>query len=420
MRLTASDADTVPDVPDLVVAGGAKNIVNPRCEDTGDGFAIVVVTETGAPVGTAYDGTATDTTDVDHDDDTNTPVVPAPNADYTQLGTIDTRSVIYRFELDEVARDRQANGKDGVGAVGISDIARVVVNGRTATAADATDALPGGVIVDDDAPSGTGPWYTVNAVGAAAEVDSDTDGVPEMTPGGGITHIYVRRVAPQPVANSVSVTYRYSEFNFSGTDTPLDDRSSRVRDGGAATDPDYTDTDGRVSLARTSGTTLELNDDATGSILVTFAYDVKDTKKELVTLNSGSAGDRKLDTVETDADSNVFQAKVAIFSREDVATIRDEAGHDDNDADSDDTITVGELNTREMLGSVDDNRSIIARVNAAATELFDVAGTTENEGLAKSADDFLASVVPARHGDVINVVYVDSNPSVRGFQDGDG
>ena len=415
-----ADADTLPDMPALVgpAPTGVQNIINDRCPDTGDGLAIVVTTTTGVAlaVPSEYDGTASDlAAAIDHDNDANTPDVAFGNADYTQGLVNPVRSLVYRFELSEVARDSQANGKTGVGVIGISDIARVVVNGRTATAADTDAANAGGITASDDAPSGSGPWFTAQV----ATPGTDNAAPPVLAtniPGGGVTHVFVRRVTPQPVANSVSVTYRFSEFDFGGTATPLDDRGSTVRDGGATAPDtiDYTDVSGRVSLARTSGTTLELNAAATGSIIATFAYDVKDEKKKLVTLNSGSAGDRELDTVETSADSNVFEVEVAVFSQKDVATIRDEAGKDTNDADNDGDITVGELNTGSKLGSVDDNRSIISRVNAAAAVLFDDGdATTVDDGAEEKATDFLAKVIPARHGDVISVTYTDASPSTR-------
>ena len=59
-----------------------------------------------------------------------------------------------------------------------------------------------------------------------------------------------------------------------------------------------------------------------GYTVVTFAYNVKDTEKELVTLTSGSAGDRKLDGSETSASSSVFESKVAIFHPDDYLKIQ--------------------------------------------------------------------------------------------------
>ena len=55
-------------------------------------------------------------------------------------------------------------------------------------------------------------------------------------------------------------------------------------------------------------------------VIVTFGYDVKENfpaDKSMVTLNSTSAGDIKLAIEETAADSDTFQAKVAIFSQAD-------------------------------------------------------------------------------------------------------
>lgn len=384
--LDALDGSSPP--ADPTPNSNVKNIVNERCPDVGDGEATVVTASTGAE-DTAYDGTATGDTDGDGTFD----------ADYMD---VDGRSVTYTYDLTEVARDRQSSG-NGVGENGINDIVSVVVNGRTATAGNDGDT---------NAPNTSNdPWYTVTTK------TPDDDEAATTTPGGGITQVTLRRVTPQGVDNSVSVSYRMSEFDFAPdvidgqtnaqvSDTPLSLAGSSVRYGGPA--GTFTGANSRVTLSTVSDTDITTTGDISGATVVTFAYDVKDSEKELVTLNTGSAGDRKLDADETSANSNVFQVKVAIFSVEDYALINTEAiDVTGNDANGNKKVEVSELNNTEGLSTTEEaatTASLAARVTAAATEL-DMADAT--------ATDFLAKVIQARHGDVINVVYADANPSVR-------
>lgn len=378
---TPADADDDPD--DTTPANDAVNLLHERCPDIGDGRTIVL----------NADGTRSSTTTAAIDVVAPTPLTEA------ELGLL-----AYEFELTEVARDRQTGSATGVGVNGISDIVSVVVNGRTAQRGN--DA-------DDNAPTSSGPWYTVTTKTPGVEADA-------TTAGGGVTHVLLRRVDPQDVDNSVAISYRMSEFDFApsvdGTDpgpstTPLNLANSSVRYGGTAvvvgTSPaDFAGATSQVTISTVNDTTITTTGAVADATVVTFAYDVKDMKKELVTLNSGNAGDVKLDTEETSASSDKFQVKVAIFSVEDYALINTEAGNDDNDADSMNGVGVAELNNTNGLSAATEtgDRTLAARVTAAAEAL----------GMADaSATDFVAKVIPARHGDVLNVVYVDANPSVR-------
>ena len=130
----------------------------------------------------------------------------------------------------------------------------------------------------------------------------------------------------------MSVTYRVTEFDFAdgavgGTisETPLNLAASSVRYGGA----NYTGAVSQVTLSTVSDTVIALTGAVSAHTVVTFAYDVQDTETDLVTVNSGTAGDRKLDAVETMANSDVFEAKVAIFSQADYTTITTEAKNTD-------------------------------------------------------------------------------------------
>ena len=312
-----------------------------------------------------------------------------------------TGDATWTFTLDEPARDRQSDSQEGVGVNEIKDIISVVVNGRSA--APATDnATPTG-------PEGTGPWYsvTVGTIGA---------GVAEV-PGGGITAVTIHRLAPQDAENSVSVTYSITEFDFGDDNaspavdstTPLSLADSSVRYGGDG----FATAVSQVTLSTVSDTTINLTSATSAHTVVTFAYDVKDEEDELVTLNSGTAGDRKLDAVETAAGSDTFEASVAIFSQEDYTKITTQAGNDANDdggttvMGDEGVVNVDELNATNGLTGADESgeRTLAARVTAASTAL-EIPGSAP-------ASDFVARIVPARHGDTINVVYADANPSIR-------
>ena len=297
----------------------------------------------------------------------------------------------YRFTLVEgVGRDRQANGKDGVGALSTNDLVSVVVNGRSA---DGSEDNAGEA-------AGSGPWFTVTTVEPSTDV-----------PGGGITEVTLFRVKPQVTKDSVAITYSDTEFEFDST-TPLEFDETRVRYGGP--DTDYTGVTSRIGINGVADAeiTIPTSPTLTGQVIVTFAYDVEDTKTDLVTINSASAGDRKLTAVETDADTDTFEAKVAVFTQADYSTINTQAKNAKNDdeydsADSESVVEVNieELNATNGLSAADDttNRSLAARVQAAAAEL-------DLESTAK-ASEFLALIIPARDGDVIKVTYSDVNPS---------
>ena len=344
------------------------------------------------------------------EDGTASTVATAGNTESspTPLTEAELGRLAHQFELDGIARDRQADSATGdVGVNEIKDIISVVVNGRTASPA------PGNAV--DTAPAGSNAWFSVTV----AEPGTDAG----ETPGGGITHIQVRREMPRVADDTLSVTYRVTEFDFgtgttAGGDrvaskTPLNLASSSVRYGGA----NYANATSQVNLSSVADVSMTLT--GTGvladHVVATFAYDVQDKKAELVTLNSGSAGDRELDTEETSANSSIFQTKVAIFSVEDYALINTEAGNNDNKGD-DDVVQVTELNANNGLSDEEDTgeRSLGRRVQDSATALG-LCMTATQDGCTRvsTAAEFLEQVIPARHGDVINVVYVDTNPSVR-------
>ena len=97
---------------------------------------------------------------------------------------------------------------------------------------------------------------------------------------------------------------------------------------------------------------------------MSFAYDVLDkfaSDKSMVTLSSTSAGDVRLAIEETRADSDTFEAKVAVFSQEDRGIIATAAGDIDP---TDDPSTLmngvevdkGIVNIDELIAALDDDR----------------------------------------------------------------
>ena len=382
------DALTGDPAVDPTTDNDAVNLLHERCPDIGDGRALVLTA-----VGAIDTGVTTEAID---------------STTGTELNEDQLGLLAYQFKLTKPARDRQSDGQTGVGLNGISDIVSVVVNGRTAQRGNDDN---------DTAPTNSGPWYTVTTMAAAdTEAETETAGIVTAgtTAGGGVTHVLLRRVDPQDVDNSVAVSYRISEFDFAadpvGDDpdpgpstTPLSLADSSVRYGGdAPADPnpaDFAGATSEVTISSVDDTTVITTGDVANATVVTFAYDVKDdSKKELVTLNSGSAGDKKLDAEETSANSDKFQVKVAIFSVADAAVINTEAidvaGNDATairQCDNDGKVEVNELNFTNGLSSAEDallERSLAARVTAAATALGmadGFCGSTSSQGLSRPA-----------------------------------
>jgi hypothetical protein len=288
----------------------------------------------------------------------------------------------YRFNLEGVARDRLE-----MGVIGPNDIISVVVNGRTAL----------------DTDDGSAPWYTV--VEGGADVS-----------GGGIIAVVLHDVVPQNADNSVAITFKDTEFEFSAS-TPLELEETRVRYGGADSES-FADVNIQVTVDLTSGSTVTVASAVSGHTIVSFAYDVKEeftAEKSMVTLNSASAGDVRLAINETSANSDTFVAKVAVFSQADYSKIVTESknvANDDNDATTvgdDGVVNVDELNNTDGLSAtgVVGVRSLARRVNDAATAIY---GSDADLATIK-ASDFVALIIPARHDDIINVTYQDANPA---------
>ena len=227
----------------------------------------------------------------------------------------------------------------------------------------------------------------------------------------GITSVTVGGVTPNSTTGSVKIGYKYTEFGF-GADTAatlLAIPGTTIKYGGTNTiddanntaHPAYSNANDTVTVASVSGDTINTNGPISGQVVVTFKYNVKDSKKDLVTLNSASVGgDKKLSATETAADSSKFQVKVAIFSRDDFNKIRDASRKDA-------VGTVGELVTD--LAKLDDDdgtsSSRSERVRTAAGKL--------DFGNDADAMELVEMLIPGADGDVINVVYADLNPATN-------
>ncbi len=352
----------------------------------------------------------------------------------------------YRYTLTEVARDSQANGKPGVGLIDAKDIGSVEVNGSkvvTSRVTTNTAAVP----TED-------PYYIYEA-----DLDGGTGA--DQTPGAGITRITVGGVTPNDTTGSVKITYKYSEFGF-GADsgkTLLTDVGTSVKFGGtqklykllpsgtivsSATQPtgtedtnweevdlngddepddSYVSVTNPVSIATidTTAATITPNAPVSAQVVVTFAYHVKDMKKELVTVSSASQASKKLDAVETVADSDTFQVKVAIFSQADLGKIEDAKGDNAN-------ITIADLNDAHKLNvpigvsdTLGGDDELDARVKAAAHALgicnndscADDTTDTDDKDTEELVSTLQARLIAGEHGDTLGVVYADASPAAN-------
>ena len=307
---------------------------------------------------------------------------------------VSTSDDTYTFMLKAIARDIgiESSSKDfadGVGVVDAKDLIRVVVNGQRAVASTA----------DNDVPDGTGPFYRVVVMEAGAQ-----------TPGGGIQSVTIHRLAPQNAKDSVQITFKETEFAFDTSETPIDTDRSRVRfdNDGTPGDRRFFAAPGSVTIASASGSNIELNGPAGGHVVATFYYDVKDSKKELVTLNASSVGDRKLNTTETSAESDEFETTIAIFNQDDYGDIVDASKGDFDDGNTVVAGDAGVVNIDEMItGLATTDSDLSERVGIAATAL----GFTAQSTTAAAAEDFVDRMIWGRDGDVITVTYADANPS---------
>ena len=359
-----------------------------------------------------------------NDDDTITPPSRAPDEMRAAVAACDLGAAIaldvsgarlvgteaatdidsYGINLVGIARDRQvqtSSSEAGVGMLDANDIISVVVNGITLSRdVDAMGAT--------SVPS-SGSYFSIT------ELTPDASVTERATPGGGIKAIRLHRIVPQDTADSVIITYRETEFDFATPGkTPLTLSGTQVKyyPSTQADPQNFFGATSEVGISSASGTDIGVGGSFSSRYVVaTFAYNVKDEEKELVTLTSGSAGDRKLDGTETSASSSVFQSKVAIFHPDDYLKIQTEVSDHVNAADgtaTDFEVTIGELNNTYGLTvqGVTGSDTLATRVITAATALG------FNDHAADKASDLLKQLIPGRDGDTINVTYADVNPAV--------
>ena len=243
--------------------------------------------------------------------------------------------------------------------------------------------------------------------------------------GGGFNRITLSKDPSDGFANVV-INYEYSEYEF-GDETPIRLEGTSFFRG---TGSNYTAANSQVSIQTAGPGTIVPSINIMGAttseyIVVNFAYHVQDTKTNLVTLASATAGERMLTMKETLAASNVFQTSLALFSQGDYQAISSEAGNAGNDsgtADGEDiVITIDEmldgLGTRMVTtGSGDDEvmslmypAELKVRVERAITALeFIRAPKTQADTPASELVDRLLQVA---HGDTLTFAYTDASPA---------
>ncbi len=325
-----------------------------------------------------------------------------------------TDNDVYSLNLSKTARDRHvesSTAETDVALINEKDIISVVVNGSEVDGATRVEAD------NTVTPNQTGARYEVTVLTPCATPTSCAAG---ETQGGGINTVRLHETDPQNAADSISVTYKYSEFNFldTGDATPVRRTESSVRfdNNTDAAARRFFGSSGSVGIGSAVGSILNLTTTGAnfgGHVVVRFVYDVKDEEKDFVTLNSASVPSKKLLGVETLPDSNKFEAKVAIFSRADHALIRDAAGtistvagQPSNDGDGDGKIQIGELNTTYQLNN--------PATQTGDTELYTrVTTAADSLGLELTADasDLLDKIISGEDGDVLSATYTDLNPS---------
>ena len=315
---------------------------------------------------------------------------------------VETISEKWHFDLSQVVRDKHSNTQGGVGATNQEDV-EVVVDGE--------------ILEYDD-----GDFEfsrVVNTTQGCPTPDPDTASV--VCDGSGFNRITLTE-DPSDGFDNVVITYKYSEYKFTANATPIRLAGTRFFHGTTGYDNANIqvniDTAGSGSITPTSG--IAAADDAPQYVVIYFAYHVKDSKKELVTFSSATAGERRLNMTETSPSSNVFRTKVALFNQVDYQAITTEAGDDNNDG-NDDGITIAEMMAgfEDMLttGTGDDaiatrvyDEGLALRVTTAVTAL-QILGTDSVDSVA--ASKLVDRLVQVAHGDTLTIAYTDSSPAAN-------
>jgi hypothetical protein len=266
----------------------------------------------------------------------------------------------WTFELSERARDA-----DNDGDIQEDDIT-LVVNGAERTTANFT-------------------------------VTNTTDAI-----GAGISHVTVD-VAPNDAEDSVVITYEITEYEFTSA-TPIRLFGTEVHYGSSfadATNQKNVDTVGANMVEATS-----VVGSATNEVVVTFIYNVTDSKKNYVTVTTNTSlstnVDRKLTGTESSAASSLFQSSIAILASLDYSQVVSQEANLANDdtangGNGDGDVQISELNNASQLGD-----DLQERVEDAAVAL----GLSVDQAASKLEP----LLIPAIHGDTLTVNYADTNP----------
>ena len=349
----------------------------------------------------------------DFTDETYSTVIPdTVTGDVTVRDFTANSHVAYRVTLTDIARDRQAvtsNEETGVAIVNENDVS-VTVNGSSFTTS--TLDANGDRDLDDTGDTGrppSGEYYEVNILlpeGGATDNNS--------TNGGGIQEVILHKINPQDREDAVVVSYKVTEFDFTEPgSTPLTLTGTSVKYNTAASDQKFFDSTAEVDADNVATTTINYNSVSGGTYtVVRFGYNVKDSEKGLVTLNSPSAGDVVLDANETSAVSSTFRTTVAIFSQDDYNLIAREAKNADNAGD-DKVVQISELNdSRNDTNNTGGLGHSKADNTVAGSLFYRIDQALEDLDLksADAASKLVAKIIPGKDGDIITANYSDTNP----------
>ena len=227
-------------------------------------------------------------------------------------------------------------------------------------------------------------------------------------------------VAPAVGTDNVVITYEYSEYDQATPgNTPVALFGTSIKFGTSlvtATSSKNIDNIDNATGIISATSAVDFNGqnnvvgdaDDNDTVVVTFVFDVSDTKTKLFSASTptsvASGKNRVLDAAETTPDSDTFRSAIALFSASDLATIESESTDATNDlvangGDADSTVQVDELNSTTGLGT-----ALNARVQAASTSLGLTPATT-------AASALILRILPVADGDTLTATYVDASPS---------
>ena len=211
---------------------------------------------------------------------------------------------------------------------------------------------------------------------------------------------------PGDGTDSVVITYEYSEYKFSD-DTPLTIGISTINYGTGTNG--YADASNESGISGISARFATMTPTATIEIgqhvIARFSYDVADDADNYVSITSATAGERRLNGVESGARTNNFESTVALFESADHNRIVQESGNVSNDTGDtvndpsgagDGVVSIAELNNLMLLGSLQ------TKVERVADEL--------GIDLDRDAADLIPFLLAVRNGETLTVSYPDASP----------